>query len=99
MIGACLEAARSRFDDPADIANCAIEELVRQRRELPVLNTLLRAARKAQGGVNRAIRLPCTTLDEGGPGKRLRTLLNLRPGETRTPWDGWADAPGPRRSA
>ncbi len=56
MIGACLEAARSR-DDPADVANCAIEELVRQRCELPVLNTLLRAARKARELSTAAIRL------------------------------------------
>ena len=64
MIGACLEAARSR-DDPADVANCAIEELVRQRCELPVLNTLLRAARKARATVNRGYQASIyDTLDE-----------------------------------
>jgi TnpA family transposase len=95
MIGACLEAARSR-DDPADIANCAIEELVRQRRELPVLNTLLRAARKARATVNRGYQAAMYhTLDEAAR-SRLQTLLNLRPGETRTPWDTVkADAPRP----
>jgi hypothetical protein len=95
MIGACLEAARGR-DDPADIANCAIEELVRQRCELPVLNTLLRAARKARATVNRGYQAALHRALDEATRNRLQALLALGPGETRTPWDAVkADAPRP----
>lgn len=58
---ACIEAARTR-DDLADIVNAGIEELLRHRRELPALGTLLKLARTARALVNRAtiagLRLP-----------------------------------------
>jgi hypothetical protein len=47
MGDACWEAARTR-DDLADIINIALEDLVRQRYELPAFNTVLRAARAAR---------------------------------------------------
>ena len=40
----CLQAARTR-DDLPDLINMAIEELIRQRFELPAFSTLLRIAR------------------------------------------------------
>jgi hypothetical protein len=52
VIEASVAAARTR-DDLADIINIAIEELVRQRYELPVFNTLLHIARTARSAVNR----------------------------------------------
>jgi hypothetical protein len=48
---ACREAARTQ-DDLADIINIALEELVRQRYELPAFSTVLRAARSARTDVN-----------------------------------------------
>jgi hypothetical protein len=51
MIDACRQAARTR-DDLADIVNIALEELVRQRYELPAFNTVLRAARAARTEIN-----------------------------------------------
>ena len=49
MVDACREAARAR-DDLADIINVALEDLVRQRYELPAFATILRAARSARAG-------------------------------------------------
>ena len=51
MADACREAARTR-DDLADIINVALEDLVRQRYELPAFNTVLRAARAARTEIN-----------------------------------------------
>jgi polysaccharide pyruvyl transferase WcaK-like protein len=51
MIDACRQAAKTR-DDLADIVNIALEELVRQRYELPAFNTVLRAARAARTEIN-----------------------------------------------
>ena len=44
MLRTCLASSRVR-EDLADIVNVAIEELVRQRYELPGFSTLFRAAR------------------------------------------------------
>jgi len=46
MLRICLASSRVR-EDLADIVNTAIEELVRQRYELPGFSTLFRAARAA----------------------------------------------------
>jgi len=50
-IAASLEAAKTR-DDLVDIVNVAIEELVRQRYELPAFSTLVRIARSARLRIN-----------------------------------------------
>ncbi len=50
-VGACIEAATTR-DDLVDIINVSIEELVRQRYELPAYDTLVRIARAARSRIN-----------------------------------------------
>lgn len=50
---AMRDAAHTK-DEPADLINVAIEELIRERWELPAFNTLRRAARR----VARGSRLP-----------------------------------------
>jgi len=81
-----LREACQTKDIIADIINMAIEELVRQRYELPGFTTLLRAANKARLEVNSGLygtvasSLPEThrvTLDE---------LLSREPEETTSPW-------------
>ena len=52
MLRICLAGSRVR-EDLADIVNMAIEELIRQRYELPGFSTLFRAARAARVAVNR----------------------------------------------
>ncbi len=57
MLKACIEASRVR-EDLADKINFAIEELFRQRFELPTFSTLLRASQKARATVNRGFYTP-----------------------------------------
>jgi TnpA family transposase len=86
VIEASVAAARTR-DDLADIINIAIEELVRQRYELPVFNTLLHIARTARSAVNRGYhRHIHQALDEATKA-RLQAMLRRPPGQSRTPWD------------
>jgi hypothetical protein len=47
------QAARTK-NDLADIINVAIEELVHHRYELPVFNTLVKAAKRVRGTIDRA---------------------------------------------
>lgn len=51
MVEASVQASRVR-EDLADIINTAIEELVRQRFELPAFSAIMRAARTARATVN-----------------------------------------------
>ena len=56
VVETCLQAARTR-DDLPDLINMAIEELIRQRFELPAFSTLLRIARTTRNTVNRRYQL------------------------------------------
>jgi hypothetical protein len=56
MIHALAEAASTKYE-LEDLINIAIEQLVRQRFELPVFDTLNRAARR----VRATRRAPCTS--------------------------------------
>jgi hypothetical protein len=73
VVEASLEAARTH-DDLADIINVALEELVRQRYELPAFVTLLRIARAARARVNRTITRRCVT----GWTPRRRGMARMR---------------------
>ena len=53
VVTSMFQAAKTK-NDLADIINVAIEELVHHRYELPVFNTLLRAAKRVRGAVDRA---------------------------------------------
>ncbi|MGK7897742.1 MAG: DUF4158 domain-containing protein, partial [Xenococcus sp. (in: cyanobacteria)] len=53
IVKSMAEAARTK-NDLADIINVAIEELVRHRYELPIFNTLVRAAKRVRPTVDRA---------------------------------------------
>lgn len=92
LADACRNAAQSR-DDLADIINFALEELVRQRYELPAFNTMLRAARAARTEINQGYyarvreRLSDTVMI------RLTALL-ARPAEgVQSSWDRLKDEP------
>lgn len=86
ILETCLEASRTR-DDLPDIINMAIEELIRQRFELPAFSTLLRIARTARSVSNRGYhRRFRESLDEATRG-RLLALLAPPQGPTRSLWD------------
>src|SRR3954468_17926454 len=94
-VRACIEAARTR-DDLADIVNAGIEELLRQRRELPAFGTLLKLARTARALVNRGYHRRIAATLPPDVRERLTTLLVVSAGATRSGWDQVkADPPRP----
>ena len=94
-VQACIEAARTR-DDLADIVNTCIEELLRQRRELPAFGALLKLARTARALVNRTYHRRIAASLPPEARERLATLLVVPEGATRSGWDqAKADPPRP----
>lgn len=86
MNNASLEAARTK-DDLADIINVAIEEIVRQRYELPAFSRLLRVAQKARFDTNKK---HYRTIHDGisVEGKSvIDNLLKLKANSSKSPWD------------
>lgn len=86
VVNTCLEIANTK-DDLADIINVAIEELVRQRFELPAFSTLLRVARTARSTVNSNYYnqvYNSLTLESK---EQLGSLLKRPLGQTRSLWD------------
>src|SRR3954462_15010522 len=83
---ASVEAAHAR-EDVADIINAAIEELVRQRFELPAFGTLVKLATAARATVNRGYHRRIADALPVGVRQRLNALLVLPPGQARTAWD------------
>jgi Domain of unknown function (DUF4158) len=86
IVEASLEAARTR-DDLTDIINVAIEELVRQRYELPAFSTLLTIARAARARVNREYQERVYAALDDLSRARLLALLTRPTGSPRSPWD------------
>jgi TnpA family transposase len=86
VVDASLRAARTREDLP-DIINVALEELARQRYELPGFSTLLKIARAARSRVNREYQERiCVTLDATAK-QKLFGILTRPSGEPRSLWD------------
>ena len=94
-IAAVHQAARVQ-DHPADLINVAIEELVRQRYELPAFSALDRLARRVRALVHaRLFRLILGRLD-AAERRRLDALLATAPPQ-RSAFDGLKQPP-PRPS-
>src|ERR1700751_2867573 len=86
VVETCLQAARTR-DDLPDLINMAIEELIRQRFELPAFSTLLRIARTARNTVNRRYQSRfCESLSEAAR-QRLLIITSRINGESRSLWE------------
>jgi hypothetical protein len=86
VVETCLQAARTR-DDLPDLINMAIEELIRQRFELPAFSTLLRIARATRNTVNRRYQLRVCELLDADARQRLLAILSRSAGESRSLWD------------
>jgi TnpA family transposase len=86
MAEACGQAAKSK-DDLADIINVAIEELVRQRFELPGFSTLLRAAQHARAEVNKTYHKQVAERLGAEAKYQLQKLLTPPAYETQSQWD------------
>ena len=85
MEKASQDAARTLEDLP-DIINVALEQLVRQRFELPTFSVLQRAAQHARAQANREYQsLICDRLDAAAR-ERLAIMLTRVEDETKSPW-------------
>lgn len=85
-ITACLEAATTR-DDLVDIINVAIEQLIRQRYELPAFSSLMRIARAARSRVNSGYHQQVFDRLSGSSKNGLLALFE-RPGkQSKSSWD------------
>nr|MDP9474364.1 DUF4158 domain-containing protein [Actinomycetota bacterium] len=71
---AVAEAART-MDDPADLVNVAIEELVKERFELPAFSALDRLARKVRYATNARLFAGVDAGLSAGDRERLDALL------------------------
>jgi hypothetical protein len=86
MPRACVDISRVR-EDLADIVNFAIEELVRQRYELPAFDALFRGARTARATVNRGYYARIARALDSSAKERVNRLLDRPPEERYTGWD------------
>lgn len=74
-------------DDPADLVNAAIEELIRPRYELPVYNTLKDAANDVRNKSYRAIYHQIDHVLNDEQKKNLDQLFQITEGATYSPWN------------
>jgi hypothetical protein len=86
MLKACVDISRVR-EDLADIVNFAIEELIRQKYELPAFSALLRAAMKVRAAVNRGLYTRITKALDPAAKQRIDQLFTRLPEGRRTGWD------------
>jgi Domain of unknown function (DUF4158) len=86
MLKACVDISRVR-EDLADIVNFAIEELIRQKYELPAFSALLRAAMKARATVNRGLYTCIAKALDPAAKQRIDQLFERLPEGRRTGWD------------
>ncbi|WP_110514545.1 Tn3 family transposase [Herpetosiphon llansteffanensis] len=78
---------------PADLINSAIEELIRQHYELPVFETLKRAARRVRAIIHRSFFQQVTAVLGSEAAGIMDTLFVVTPPAGRTPWDQLKDEP------
>lgn len=93
LLDAVKEAALTK-EDPADIVNVGIEELLRLRFELPGFTTLLKTAQYARVQVNRHIYMQLTS-ELGKKGRGLiDELFKVRQEQTFSDWEALKHDPG-----
>lgn len=93
LLESCKEAALTK-EDPADIVNVGIEELIRLRFELPGFTTILRTAKYARTHINRHFQR--MVFDElGEKGRRLiDSLLKVTAAKSKSDWEALKKDPG-----
>ncbi len=93
LLDAVKEAALTK-EDPADIINVGIEELLRLRFELPAFSTILRTANYARTQVNRHIHRQIFA-ELGDKGRSLiDALLKVTPAKSKSDWEMLKRDPG-----
>jgi TnpA family transposase len=93
LLDACKEAALTK-EDPADIINVGIEELVRLRYELPGYSTISRTAKYARTQVNRHFQRRIFE-ELGDRGRSLiDSLLKVTAAKSKSDWEILKRDPG-----
>ncbi len=87
------EAARTKHE-LADLINVVLEELVRQRYELPAFRTLARAAQRIRAAVTHRLYRQVFAALGDELRERLATLFVADPTTRRTPWNELKADPG-----
>lgn len=86
LVRAMADAAQTK-DAPADLINVAIEELVRQRFELPGFPTLARTARRVRAVTYRTFYQQVLAALDDARRQALDALLIVDPMSGRSPWE------------
>jgi len=87
------EAAQTK-DDLVDLIHIGIEELIRQRYELPGFTTLRRTAQHARAAVNRILFQQVATALETAGTPLVNQLLQVDTASRPAPWNRLKAAPG-----
>jgi hypothetical protein len=93
IVKSMAEAAKTK-NDLADIINVAIEELVHHRYELPIFNTLVRAAKRVRGIVDRDFYRQVRQHLNNESCQRLDSLFIISESASKTPWHELKQDPG-----
>jgi Domain of unknown function (DUF4158) len=89
-----MEMATLTKDDLVDLINIAIEELVRQRFELPAYSTLERTAARIRGAVNRTFHHRALSALSSSEQQQLDALLVTDPTSHLSQWNRLKEEPG-----
>lgn len=93
ILEAMKKAARTK-DELADLINVAIEELIRQRWELPLFSTLQRAALHVRALVYRGYYREIARALGGDAVHQINALLKADPATRRSTWNDLKQNPG-----
>lgn len=88
---AAVRAAAQAKDNPADLINVAIEQLIRKRRELPGYTTLDRMAARIRAEINEGVFDTATSRIPADSRARLTQLLVVDPAIRRSEFDRLKD--------
>ncbi|WP_436778293.1 Tn3 family transposase [Yinghuangia sp. YIM S09857] len=88
---AAIRAAARSKDNPADLINVALEQLIRRRRELPAFSTLNEMAAAIRAEVNRGVFAAVSGRVPGDARARLLRLLVVDPAVRRSQFDRLKD--------
>ena len=91
---AAMEAAVETQHDLVDLINVALEELVKERYQLPAFSALERAARDVRVAHNNTLYQSVSNALDGGEQMQLSELFYCAIGETTTLWHEVKQEPG-----
>ncbi len=94
LLGGSMRQAAQIKQDLVDIINVGIEELVRNRFELPVFETLLREAKKARAVTNSLIYREIYERADEETRSAVDKILETDPETKKSPWNDLRQDPG-----